>query len=992
MDRRSWPWKKKSSDKSAVERAAALLDSANAALQVSQDQDDVTKPSHVQISFETYSHLTGLEEKVKTCEEKVQSLEEEIEELNEKLSAANAEITTKENMVKQHTKVAEEAVSGWEKAEAEASALKGHLESVTLEKLAAEDRASHLDGALKECMKQIRNLKEEHEKNLEEVVLVKTKQLEKITNEFEAKIVSISQELLKSEADNSALSRSLQERSNMVIKLSEEKSKAEAEIELFKSNIESCEREIGRLKYEVHLVSKELDIRNEEKNMSVRSAEVANKQHMEGVKKIAKLEAECQRLRGLVRKKLPGPAALAQMRVEVENLGREYGDPHFRRSLIKPASPHRSPVLEFGFDNLQKVQRENEFLTERLYAMEEETKMLKEALAMRNSELQASRSACAQTASKLQHMESHLLVYNASNPPSLASMSEDGNEEDRNVVGPRVERSQFKEKNFEKPVKGDIPNHLDLMDDFLEMEKLANNSDETIPAADSSVKSQLSEPPISRQGSGVDQLQWVKLQSRILGILEETTETYNVDKVLEEIKLVLQEPCDLCSHGDEGKHCSNAVLVDGKAPLEEVSGVSESDSKATARAGQTSDLDLGSSLLHIYEFVMLLGKEVMDPRDISVDNCGLGELIEEFSATYHKFQNKDTDLANVVDDLSRVFEKARQLKFKVLEKGNDSGVSSPDCIDKVALPEDGAFHRDSSRNGYPNGSASNIMDLASNPDVSDDSNTNSDYEASTSVGILVEDHDKLRSENEKLAKDLAISEENLEKIKSQVQGLEQTVAEVKSQLASAQKSNSLAETQLKCMAGSYRSLEERAEELQREVELLVAKNESLSRDLEEEKSSHQETLVKCNDLEECLSRMESSSSQADTNLKSKQEHDLAAAAEKLAECQETIFLLGKQLKALHPQVGLPPANATNLQAILEQVDDSVTTTMNTREAGDRSPPHSYPVPTSPLESDSNLMRSPVNSKHRATLSGSSYSSSSSERQSRGFSRFFSTKG
>ncbi|KAJ1398044.1 Filament-like plant protein [Sesbania bispinosa] len=128
-----------------------------------------------------------------------------------------------------------------------------------------------------------------------------------------------------------------QERSNMLIKLSEEKAHAEAEIEHHKSNIESCEREINSLKYELHVISKELEIRNEEKNMSMRSAEAANKQHMEGVKKIAKLEAECQRLRGLVRKKLPGPAALAQMKLEVENLGRDYGETRLRKSPVKPA-------------------------------------------------------------------------------------------------------------------------------------------------------------------------------------------------------------------------------------------------------------------------------------------------------------------------------------------------------------------------------------------------------------------------------------------------------------------------------------------------------------------------------------------------------------------------------------------------------------------------------------------------------------------------------
>jgi len=49
---------------------------------------------------------------VKTFEEKVQTLEDEMNELNEKLSAANTEINAKEALVKQHAKVAEEAVSG----------------------------------------------------------------------------------------------------------------------------------------------------------------------------------------------------------------------------------------------------------------------------------------------------------------------------------------------------------------------------------------------------------------------------------------------------------------------------------------------------------------------------------------------------------------------------------------------------------------------------------------------------------------------------------------------------------------------------------------------------------------------------------------------------------------------------------------------------------------------------------------------------------------
>lgn len=215
MDRRSWPWKKKASDKSIL-----VIDSAADASHSQIDKEAIKKPKYVQISVEQYTHFTGLEEQIKSYdvqikgydvqvktyenqvesyeeqvkdfeeqidaydekvheyEEQVQKLNEDVEDLNEKLSVANEEIVTKEALVKQHSKVAEDAVSGWEKADAEALALKNTLESVTLSKLTAEDRAAHLDGALKECMRQIRNLKKDHEVKLHDVALSKTKQIE----------------------------------------------------------------------------------------------------------------------------------------------------------------------------------------------------------------------------------------------------------------------------------------------------------------------------------------------------------------------------------------------------------------------------------------------------------------------------------------------------------------------------------------------------------------------------------------------------------------------------------------------------------------------------------------------------------------------------------------------------------------------------------------------------------------------------------------------
>lgn len=225
MDRRSWPWKKKSSDKSS-----------NADVLQNQAEQDDKVQKFVQISPETYAHLTESEEQVKV-------LDENMKILNEKLSASQSEITTKDALVKQHAKVAEEAVSGWEKAEAEASALKVQLETVTLSKLAAEERAAHLDGALKECMKQVRTVKEEGEQKLHDVVFAKTKQWEKIKAELEEKLLEFDHELIRAGAENDALSRSLQERADLLMKIDEEKAQAEAEIEVLKSTIQSGERE-----------------------------------------------------------------------------------------------------------------------------------------------------------------------------------------------------------------------------------------------------------------------------------------------------------------------------------------------------------------------------------------------------------------------------------------------------------------------------------------------------------------------------------------------------------------------------------------------------------------------------------------------------------------------------------------------------------------------------------------------------------------------------
>ncbi|KAK1305428.1 Filament-like plant protein 4 [Acorus calamus] len=681
-------------------------------------------------------------------------------------------MTTKENNVKQHAKVAEEAVSGWEKAEAEASALKNQLESVTLLKLTAEDRAAHLDGALKECMRQIRNVKEESEQNLHDVVFAKTKQWEKAKLELDSKIENLEQELFKASAENEAISR-----------------------------------EISSLKYELHIVSKELEIRSEEKNMSIRSAEVANKQQLESVKKITKLEAECQRLRGLVRKKLPGPAALAQMKLEVENMGRDNGDPRLRRSSARSSSPRQTAHPEFSLDNFTQSHKEAEFLTSRLLAMEEETKMLKEALSKRNSELQASRNLCAKTASRLRSVEAQIMgvnqqkglsrahaeipsegfiSLNESNPPSLTSMSEDGVDEEGSCADSWAtalisELSHFKkEKNSNRGDKAENANHLELMDDFLEMEKLACTSTESNGTA------ALPDTPMDKRDESAS-----------------------------------------LAHVPTGLDIGAVQHPDFHPPV-------SSDDNLAMNSNQVSLSKLQSRIAMIFES--------------EAGAADMGKILEDI-----KHVVQDTQVALPQHSVSCIIEETHSIDQKPapqdIEVTADSVVS---LIHEshVTLLENKVVQHDSCKEGF---STECLLDshTASNPEVLPEGHPGPGFELQATIEKhTLAEFEQLKVEKSNLSTDLARCTEGWEQTRSQLLETEQLLGELKSQLTDCQKTNSLSETQLKCMVESYKTLESHAQELESEINRLRSEIETLNEELQEEKRIHEDDMVKYNDLQE----------------------------------------------------------------------------------------------------------------------------------------------
>lgn len=264
---RKWLWKKKSSEKSSGGETESSGSVSSHSERCSDEQEALKgSPNHDSQSPEVTSKAVSSGEDVN----------DSLKSLTERLSAALVNVSAKEDLVKQHSKVAEEAVAGWEKAENEVASLKLQLEAAVKQNSALEDRVSHLDGALKECVRQLRQSREEQEKNIHEAVVKKTRDWEATKLKLESQITELQR---KAEANRSGVSAFVDPH--------------------LSHKLESLEKENSALKLELLSQAEELEISTIERDLSTQAAETASKQHLESIKKVAKLEAECRRLKAV---------------------------------------------------------------------------------------------------------------------------------------------------------------------------------------------------------------------------------------------------------------------------------------------------------------------------------------------------------------------------------------------------------------------------------------------------------------------------------------------------------------------------------------------------------------------------------------------------------------------------------------------------------------------------------------------------------------------
>ncbi|KAI3409333.1 uncharacterized protein J3R85_019462 [Psidium guajava] len=914
MDHKAWLWKKKTAEKTIAD-------------------DEVDLP------------LKGnTEPQVQVASTDKAELEKELKHLTDKLSYVLSECNTKDELAKKHEKKAQEAIVGWEQTETEVVSLRKRLEESLKERLAGEERLAHLDAALKECMRQLHFVREEQEKRINDAVMKTSKEFEKSQVVLEGKLEETNKRLAKMGIENIHLSKTLISKEKLVEDLNKQRKQAEADIGSLMARLESIEKDNNSLKYEVHVLEKELEIRNEEREFNHRTADVSHKQHLESVKKIAKLESECQRLRLLVRKRLPGPAAVAKMKNEVQMLGRDSAQTR------KMNTGQIGFMSDFAVENYPETPSKRiSILTEQLIVMEEENKALKEALSKKERELHISRVLNANTGSKLSRIDSQVegslkrqkgvdmtRTAHLSHEPSLASVSDIGSDDKvscaeswATALISELENVRNEKQRWSVSSKTIGASDISLMDDFAEMEKLAIVSGDDTRRAE--------QESHSTGTILVNVPEW--LQQILKLILEQHQSTERcLDEILEDVRITLahvrrQYPGKFGDTKERASNNGNNLFKPSNSSLR--SGLShkivDPDFSSMGKSNQKIKPDLSKSMSKIIELMesISLPSQNSEDTDTPLKKEGnfssnkssetptgymvrvfqwktseLGDVLEHFLRTCYDLLNEKADLCNFFKELASALEWVLNHCFSLQDVSSmrDEIMQNTDWDESRSEGEveAGTIHQlsDADKLHIP------IKQLCI---------------STSSVGgnINMSHLGELQSDEPKKL------EENLEKIESAKEGLEgplqsaigengslidqleaskETIESLHMELNSLKESKGLAEDQIVSHKLSYEDLDRQLAVAKVELNEARQQFSSLEVELENKNGCCDELQATCLDLQLQLESMKKDESlKNDVIQEGKQlrtNWEIASASERLAECQETILNLGKQLKAL----------------------------------------------------------------------------------------------
>jgi hypothetical protein len=192
---------------------------------------------------------------------------------------------------------------------------------------------------------------------------------QKRTQELKQKFEDANKQFEKVIAENYNLRNTVESKEKLIKELKESKAHSDQKLTDATARLGFSQKQCASLKYEVRMLQEELEIRNKERGYDLESIHAAQKQQEESTKKIAALEAECQRLRTMVQKRLPGPAALAKMKDEVKRQGTSSSAENGTRrprGVVQPQLGARHSASEGYQVKLQELGDENRHLRQLL--------------------------------------------------------------------------------------------------------------------------------------------------------------------------------------------------------------------------------------------------------------------------------------------------------------------------------------------------------------------------------------------------------------------------------------------------------------------------------------------------------------------------------------------------------------------------------------------------------------------------------------------------
>ncbi|KAL1809944.1 hypothetical protein ACET3Z_026934 [Daucus carota] len=933
MDNKTWSWKRKSAEKTSTG------------------------------SNEQKNSLTGNREQ--TLLNDREELQKELTALNEKLSFVLIECNRKDEFAKHQTEAAKEAIAGREKSEAEARSLKQEAEKAIKQRLACEDRLVSMDASLKECMQQLRFVREEQEKRIYDAIMKTSREYEEMIIVLEERLAETSQRVTMLVSQNTQLSKALIAEEKVIKDLQECRAWSDANSSTLMTKLECTEKENASLKYELRVVERELDIRNEEKEFNRRTAEVTHKKHLESAKKIVKLESECQRLRLLVRKRLPGPAALAKMKFEVDMLSKDPAETRSRKSTASTFS------MDWAVNGPDTPTKRINFLAKQLSEVKEENKTLKEALIAQTNNLQLSNDIFDSSTSKFSEVEAQLdesaedltvmgLIGNVPAMHELSVASMPDMDSDGKLSSVESVASGFISKmeplsncKREAPSSVVVDSGISLMDDFVEMEKLAVvttdksfgsshvTPDEVtkdggpfvavssgciseatgieIVPMDHSCDPSVFEKVTKSGKTSVYSPVWVDDIVKV--VLEQScVNQKSPDAILEVIKVALarsnpSEPC-----GSVGKSLSygdaigsNSVELPDKSfiNMHSADKLFVDNVAFTDKSNQQSQLDLSESVRKIIKLVE--GSSFASSRQNTADilnvvaDCSNSSKVSETPTGYmvRVFQWKESDLSAVLQKFVQICNEILNGNTDV-QKFIEELTSSLEWIMNHCFSiQDVSSMRDAIKEHFDWDGSQSENDM--------EDEMISHFPKAHNLHAPVASEWKCRDNILHMEDDLSISnfreesrfQSNVstkESLRIQSLESEKTIASLQVELEDLSQSKIYIEDQFRILKSVVEDLDTQLTAARGEISECREKLSLLEDELDNKNMVCEELEASCLDLQLQLESMKQNETlRYDQNFEERQlqnDLEITSASEKLAECQETILNLGRQLKAM----------------------------------------------------------------------------------------------